>query len=159
MDLYKDEKLPMTFALFELPGISENALKVDVSRNTLTVQGARDPPLRYRLNQTLRSASPARETGESREFSLLDAKYASRELNHGCFFRQVKLPSGIEVRPYTMFCCSVLTLTLIVSTGFSRPLQSSGWDAFGDLASSAEPCHRRASIRTRSIRPSSGPTP
>ena len=98
MDLYQDENLPYFYALIELPGITRDSLKVDVQNDTLTVEGVRGPPLRARLNETLRGRIKARDTRDIPEFALSDEKYLGRELNFGYFRRQVELPAGTKVR-------------------------------------------------------------
>ncbi|TCD61373.1 hypothetical protein EIP91_008542 [Steccherinum ochraceum] len=96
MDLYQDDSLPSAYALFELPGISEDCIKVDVCNDALTIQGTRGPPLRSRLNETLRSRIAPDDLRGIPEFSLPDDKYRARELNHGLFRRVVQLPTGTK---------------------------------------------------------------
>lgn len=111
MDLYQDDSLPSTYALFELPGIGEESLRVDVQNDKLTVEGARGPPLRTRLNETLRSRAKAANAQFIPEFTLSDEKYLGRELNFGYFRRQVELPAGTKVRVIRVRINFVLILT------------------------------------------------
>lgn len=97
MDLYQDDALPASYAIFELPGVGEGSLRVDVLNDILTIEGKRGPPLRARLNETLRSRARASSPCSIPEFTLADGKYTERELNFGVFRRVVKLPAGTSV--------------------------------------------------------------
>jgi len=100
MDLYQDESLPSAYALFEVPGIAKESLKVIIMNSTLTIEGVRDSPLRTRLNEILQSrlASSDKEGRSVPLFTLSDEKYRGRELNFGIFCRQVQLPPGTQAR-------------------------------------------------------------
>ncbi|KAH8101745.1 hypothetical protein BXZ70DRAFT_931753 [Cristinia sonorae] len=96
MDLFQDDALPSTYAIFEIPGVSERSIKVDVEDGLLTIEGMRGPPLRARLNDIIRSRVAVDEDRCIPEFTLAEEKYRARELNFGIFRRKVQLPPGVK---------------------------------------------------------------
>jgi HSP20 family protein len=75
MDLHEDAENNTVTAIFDLPGLSKEAVHIDVQNNRLTVSGE---------NQ---SSSEKMEKG-----------YTVRERGYGRFSRSLPLPSGTKVR-------------------------------------------------------------
>jgi HSP20 family molecular chaperone IbpA len=77
MDLHEDAESNIVTATFELPGLNEDNVQIDVQNGRLSISG---------------------ETGETRHSSgHEEGGYAVRESKHGKFIRMLKLPRGITV--------------------------------------------------------------
>jgi len=99
-----DESLPRIAAMFELPGVKRESIRVHVQDNSLVVEGERPAPLASHLayaatgqnnNDEVNSytnSSNARSTGQLTSSS---SKYKVRELKFGKFRRVIPLPKGV----------------------------------------------------------------
>jgi HSP20 family protein len=74
MDLHEDAETNRVIATFELPGLTREAVNIDVHQNRLTISGEN------------KLSSEKTENG-----------YTVRERSYGKFSRSLPLPSGVKV--------------------------------------------------------------
>ena len=74
MDLHEDTETNMITATFELPGLTKEAVNIDVQNNRLTISGE------HKMN------TAKKEGG-----------YTVRERSYGKFSRTLPLPAGVKV--------------------------------------------------------------